>query len=304
MSRWLKTGYHTQWIGAGNSFSTLFQVDDNPRRWQDVGNFLESMPLDRDPTDEGIPYPVTVWWDIEIWAYTIFFDAGTAPPAAQSVSYNGPQYAWSGQDDPAAQPGFGPANAVRTSPLRFRLRYQNESQRNRFVDVDVGAGIKLAVNSNQVVVEGLVPVGSIAVNEGGPEQTFTPGPGETWGQSLVCGTISKQDAPIGDRWATLTEPLLAAPGASGTLLETVKIPMAAKKITIVQTDPGPPGVFNYFSAADSTGPLGPAVGSIATDPVTRSSRRTEIPGNASYITLASPFPGGLRRFNLVFELEF
>ena len=69
-------------------------------------------------------------------------------------------------------------------------------------------------------------------------------------------------------------------------------------------DPGPPGVFNYFSAADSTGPLGPAVGSIATDPVTRSSRRTEIPGNASYITLASPFPGGLRRFNLVFELEF
>ena len=303
MSRWLKTGYHTQWIGAGNSFSTLFQVDDNPRKWQDVGNFLESMPLDRDPTDEGIPYPVTVWWDIEIWAYTIYF-APAPIPAPQDVAYNGPQYAWTGQDDPGVPIGFGPANAVRTSPLRFRLRYQNESQRNRFVDVDVGAGIKLAVNSNQIVVEGLVPEGSIAVNEGGPPQSFAPPPGEVWGQSLVCGTISKQDAPIGDRWATLTEPLRAGAGAAGTLLETVKIPMAAKKITIVQTDPGPPGVFNYFSAADATGLLGTPVGSIATNPFTRSSRRTEIPGNASYITLASPFPGGSRRFNLVFELEF
>jgi len=61
MSRWLKTGYHTQWVGAGNSYSVLYQVrDDEPYTFKPISNFLESMPLDRDPTDEGIPYPKTV----------------------------------------------------------------------------------------------------------------------------------------------------------------------------------------------------------------------------------------------------
>ena len=263
------------------------------------------MPLDRDPTDEGIPYPVTVWWDVEIWGYTTYFRAGTQALPPVSLSFNGPQNAWNGEDAIGAQPGFGPANAVRTSPLRFRLRYQNESQRNRYVDVDVGAGIKLAVNSNQCVVEGLVPADSIAINDGQPNQNnFTVPPNETWAQSLIIGTISAQDAPIGDRFATLTEPMEVAAGEFGGLAETVKIPMGAKKVTIVQTDPGPPGVFEFYTAADDTGPIGPPVGTIATDPVTRTSRKTEIPGNASYVTIANPFPGGIRRFNFVFSLEF
>ncbi len=146
MSRWLKTGYHTQWVGAGNSYSVLYRVrDDQPYEYRTVSNFLESMPLDRDPTDEGIPYPVTKWWNIECWGFTSFFEQLDTDRTI-TPRYNGPQNAWLSGD----------LSATRTCPLRFRLRYQNESQRNRYVDVDVGAGIKLAICSDQCVVEGLV----------------------------------------------------------------------------------------------------------------------------------------------------
>ena len=93
MSRWLKTGYHTQWAGAGNSFSVLYPLQEK-YEFSPVSNFLESLPLDRDPTDEGIPYPVTKWWNIEVWGFTQFFTPPTPAPLTITPRYNGPQNAW------------------------------------------------------------------------------------------------------------------------------------------------------------------------------------------------------------------
>ncbi|MBC23828.1 MAG: hypothetical protein CMJ32_07955 [Phycisphaerae bacterium] len=294
MSRWLKTGYHTQWVGAGNSYSVLYQVRDTERyTFKPISNFLESMPLDRDPTDEGIPYPKTVWWNIEVWGFTQFFEATAGAPTTIQPRYNGPQNSWQS----------GNIDATRTSPLRFRLRYQNESQRNRYVDIDVGAGIKLAICSDQCVVEGLVPEGSLSLNDGTPAvDTFTIPAGTTYAQSLIAGTISMQDAPVGDRFATLTERLFAAPGDANSIATTVKIPPAAKKVTILQGAAGTPGVFDFKQWADNT--LGLTLGQVAVNPATRVSPKVEIPGQASYITLANPDPGVARQWALVFSLEF
>ncbi len=294
MSRWLKTGYHTQWVGAGNSYSVLYQVqDEQPYVFKPISNFLESMPLDRDPTDEGIPYPKTVWWNIEVWGFTQFFQGTAAVPTTIQPRYNGPQNSWQS----------GNIDATRTSPLRFRLRYQNESQRNRYVDIDVGAGIKLAICSDQCVVEGLVPEGSLSLNDGTPAvDTFTIPPGEVYAQSLIAGTISMQDAPVGDRFATLTERLFAAPGDADSIATTIKIPPAAKKVTVLQGAAGTPGVFDFKQWAD--GLLGPTLGQVAVNPATRVSPKVEIPGQASYITLANPDPGVARQWALVFDLEF
>ena len=294
MSRWLKTGYHTQWVGAGNSYSVLYQVRDTERyTFKPISNFLESMPLDRDPTDEGIPYPKTVWWNIEVWGFTQFFEATAGAPTTIQPRYNGPQNSWQS----------GNIDATRTSPLRFRLRYQNESQRNRYVDIDVGAGIKLAICSDQCVVEGLVPEGSLSLNDGTPAvDTFTIPAGTTYAQSLIAGTISMQDAPVGDRFATLTERLFAAPGDANSIATTVKTPPAAKKVTILQGAAGTPGVFDFKQWADNT--LGLTLGQVAVNPATRVSPKVEIPGQASYITLANPDPGVARQWALVFSLEF
>lgn len=294
MSRWLKTGYHTQWVGAGNSYSVLYQVRDDERyTFKPISNFLESMPLDRDPTDEGIPYPVTVWWNIEVWGFTQFFQGTAAAPTTIQPRFAGPQNSWQS----------GNIDATRTSPLRFRLRYQNESQRNRYVDIDVGAGIKLAICSDQCVVEGLVPEGSLSLNDGTPAvDTFTIPPGTTYAQSLIAGTISMQDAPVGDRFATLTERLFAAPGDANSIATTIKIPPAAKKVTVLQGAAGTPGVFDFKQWADNT--LGPTLGQVAVSPATRVSPKVEIPGQASYITLANPDPGVARQWALVFSLEF
>ncbi len=294
MSRWLKTGYHTQWVGAGNSYSVLYQVQDEERyNYRPISNFLESMPLDRDPTDEGIPYPITKWWNIEVWGFTQFF-APEDDPRVITPRYNGPQNAWTS----------GALDATRTSPLRFRLRYQNESQRNRYVDVDVGAGIKLAICSNQCVVEGLVPLESLSLNDGTPaEDEFTIPAGETYAQSLIAGTISMQDAPVGDRFATLTERLFVPLGTAGTAATTVKIPPAAKKVTILQGPAGTPAVFSFRQWAAPTA-AGIPIAQVAVDPVTRVSPKVEIPGEASYLTIANPDPLADRIFSIVFSLEF
>ena len=293
MSRWLKTGYHTQWVGAGNSYSVLYRVrDDQPYEYRTVSNFLESMPLDRDPTDEGIPYPVTKWWNIECWGFTSFFEPADTDRTI-TPRYNGPQNAWLSGD----------LSATRTCPLRFRLRYQNESQRNRYVDVDVGAGIKLAICSDQCVVEGLVPQDALSLNDGTPvTDDFTIPAGQAYAQSLIAGTISMQDAPVGDRFATLTKRVFAPAGLAGTPATTIKVLPAAKKVTILQGPAGTPGVFGFEQWADTA--VGPQLGQVAVDPVTRTSPKVEIPGQASYLTIRNPDPLTARQWALVFSLEF
>ncbi len=288
MSRWLKTGYHTQWAGAGYSYSVLYDVSPT-YQYKTISNFLESLPLDRDPTDEGIPYPVTKWWNIEVWGFTQYFTANEGPLQI-TPRYNGPQNAWTS----------GNPDAVRTCPLRFRLRYQNESQRNRFVDVDVGAGIKLAICSDQCVVEGLIPQGSTRLNDGTPvEDEFTVPDGQTVAQSLVAGTISMMNVPVGDRFATLTEPLAVEAGQLGT----VKVPAAAKKVTIVQAGPGTPGVFGLAQTLTDF-VSGQIVGELAVNPLTRNTGKVELPGTACYVGILNPDPSVDRFFSLVFDLEF
>ena len=111
------------------------------------------------------------------------------------------------------------------------------------------------------------------------------------------------DVPVGDRFATLTEPLLVDAGAAGNLA-FVKIPPAAKRVTILQGEQGTPAVFDFLQGLDFSLFQSVALAQAAVNPLTRNSGKVEIPGNACYIAISNPDPATDRIFSFVFDLEF
>lgn len=249
------------------------------------------------------------WWTIQIYGYElarVAEGADVVRPLNRDSLIN------------SAQP---------TTRLKARI-YTEDMEVPRYVDVDIGGGIRLAVCSSNLRVEPLVPALSLPASGVGKESRVAPLPcsttafvevdknntqqaiqyglnGGTTVDALVSASLTPCHAPIGDRFATLTYRAVAT-ADDPFPLPLMAVPPGAKRVTIYNDDPDL-AIWQWYETTNLAGTAGAGILSDivwGTGPAPNVVT-LPVPGLAQYLGRpAAPVQVPFARFTIVWHLEW
>lgn len=263
-------------------------------------DLLESPDADANILHEDDPRPVPPWWTIELWGFETVQN-----PTVGLISnlFDSPERAW--QPD---NPMGGPPNATRHTHLKARVYYSNNSEYNRWIDVDIGTGTRLSVQANQVFVGVLTPRDALPVGRGTRARTTFTGrleAGDNLAQALVGGTISLSPYSTNGRNICTNTQQVLIPADSGS---AIAIPPAAKRVQVYAQKTGaiPDPCWQTGirrNPGDLFEPGYPDSGALVIDATTRrTTNPIDIPQHASAIVVPTVSENP-RILTYVFELD-
>lgn len=299
----LRQGHHGNWVGDAKPLGFCYELRPTNENYVRVlkTQWLETMPLDQNFWNEADPRPTPLWWIIELHGQEIVQSAVDFPTCDP---FGFPYKKWMGTGPAPVPPQF----ANRFTHLKARIHYQNNSGRSRWVDVDIGPGIRVAVIADQVNVDLLGPPNSAQVVEGSnvgqlitvqnPDQDDV-----AIAQALITGTVSLSPfAPTGERVATNTIVVDRAEDDSAL----VKIPPGASQVQVYLTEADAVSDLDFVPGVRRlAGDLFDVMPRIANLPIIAAnlaSPRLDIPKHADHIFI--PALAEDNRYSFVFELEF
>ena len=249
------------------------------------------------------------WWTVQLYGYEralVSEGPDTVSPLSRDNLIN------------LAQP---------TTRLKARV-ITEDMEVPRYVDVDIGPGIRLAVCGANVRVEPLVPAISIPALGVGRQSRVAPLPCATTAfievdknnrtqtvqyglnggitvDALVSASLTPCHAPIGDRKATLTYRAVATPD-DPIPLPFMAVPPGAKYVTIYNDDINLAN-WQWYETTDPTGTLGAGVLSDivwGTGPAPNVVHLA-VPGLAQYLGRpAAAVQDPFARFTIIWHLEW
>ena len=168
-------------------------------------------------------------------------------------------------------------SAVPSSLLRARIVWGRTGQ-GHAVDVDVGSGIRLAIEGQEVDVKIVGPRGRMReVAKGDQRPIGEPGVGGMVLDSLVTGMISPSPGPPSARCPTLTQVISVSPGMAD---RSVHVPPFARRLTVTRSGFAALGPLSF-----RVGVTGPELRQIFMDPRDPGSTPTVlVPQSATHIT--------------------
>lgn len=186
-------------------------------------------------------------------------------------------------------------NARRHSLLRARIGW-GEAGRGHEIDVDIGSGVRIGIESCRVDVRILGP--AMRTKEVAANSRITlgdPGVGGLFTDSIITTHITPSHGPPSARWPTLTQVISIAAGVAN---RSVSIPPFAKRVTISRA------LVDVFGTLSFTvGLEGPSVRDFTFSPDDLGATvRLIIPQVATHINFGALAPGE-RALTLVWELD-
>lgn len=294
----LRQGHHCQYPGDAGNASFLYFLRLTNDDYRIRRQWLESPVLDRNNCNDGYPLPVNLWWTIDVHGFEVVQSSEVGLTAQQ---YFGPEEAW--QPEGLPLPTF--LDATRHTHLKARVRWINNSGVREYVDIDIGHGQRLAVQSDQVFVDLLIPPDALPVLDGGNETVLPPPLVETpVAQALIAGSVNASPySPAGQQIVTNT---IIVNVPQGQPLN-VQIPPRAKRVQVYQEFVGL-AVSPFWNTAlvRSPGPVyAPFArdsGILGIDPLTFRTPVLDIPQHCSLIRIPLN-ANNPRLYAFVFELD-
>ncbi len=167
--------------------------------------------------------------------------------------------------------------AIPSSRLRARLGWGRAGQ-GHHIDVDIGAGVRLAIEGSELDVTVVGPRGHMRETTKGDVRTLgQPGIGGLYVDTLVSAHIVPSGSVPSARCPVLTQVFTASPGISE---RSVTIPPFARRLTVSRSGTDGQGPLSF-----RVGVTGPAVREVVLEPVDPGSTRTVlVPQAATHIT--------------------
>lgn len=186
--------------------------------------------------------------------------------------------------------------ALPNSRLRARLGWGRVGQ-GHHVDVDVGAGVRLAIEGSEVEVKVVGPRGRMReVGKGDERPMGQPGIGGLYLDTLVSAHIVPSSGVPSARRPLLTQVLTVSAGLSD---RSLAIPRFARRLTVTHGGAGTLGTLMF-----RIGVTGPEIREVGPSPVDPESTPTVlVPQTATHVTTgaAQPVP---RVLTFCWELDF
>ncbi|MCH9682858.1 MAG: hypothetical protein K0V04_15585 [Deltaproteobacteria bacterium] len=186
-------------------------------------------------------------------------------------------------------------NAVPSSRLRARIGWGRTGQ-GHAVDVDIGAGIRLAIEGCEVDVKVVGPRGRMReTTQGDVRPLGDPGVGGMFIDTLVSAHIVPSHGPPSSRRPTLTQVLSVSPGLAD---RTVVVPPFARRLTVARGGSGALGPLAF-----RVGATGPSIRELETSPLDPGATVTAvIPQAASHVSTGPADPNP-RVLTFIWELD-
>jgi len=168
-------------------------------------------------------------------------------------------------------------SAVPSSRLRARIGWGRTGQ-GHMVEVDIGAGVRLAIEGSEVDVKVVGPRGRMRETTQGDTRTLgLPGVGGLYTDTLVSAHIVPSAGPPSAKHPTLTQVL----SVSANLADrTVAIPPFAKRLKVARAGVGPLGPLAF-----RIGVTGPSIRELSISPTDPSATPTVlVPQTATHIS--------------------
>lgn len=167
--------------------------------------------------------------------------------------------------------------AVPSSRLRARIGWGRTGQ-GHMVEVDIGAGVRLAIEGSEVDVKVVGPRGRMRETTQGDTRTLgLPGVGGLFIDTLVSAHIVSSQSPPSARRPTLTQVFSVSQGLAD---RTVAIPPFAKRLKVARA-----GVGDVGPLAFRIGATGPSIRELVMSPTDPGSTPTvTVPQIATHIS--------------------
>lgn len=168
-------------------------------------------------------------------------------------------------------------SAVPSSRLRARIGWGRTGQ-GHMVEVDIGAGARLAIEGTEVDVKVVGPRGRMRETMQGDTRTLgLPGVGGLYLDTLVSAHIVPSQGPPSARRPTLTQVLSVSAGLAD---RTLVVPPFARRIKVARAGPGALGPFAF-----RVGVTGPSIRELVASPTDPSATPTVlVPQTATHIS--------------------
>lgn len=185
--------------------------------------------------------------------------------------------------------------AVPSSRLRARVGWGRTGQ-GHMVEVDIGAGVRLAIEGSEVDVKVVGPRGRMRETAQGDARTLgQPGVGGLYTDTLVSAHVVASPSPPSARRPTLTQVLSVSAGLAD---RTVAIPPFAKRLKVVRSGSGALGPLAF-----RIGVTGPSIRELGMSPLDPGATPTvTVPQTASHIS-TGPADGVPRVLTFQWELD-
>lgn len=173
--------------------------------------------------------------------------------------------------------------AIPSSRLRVRLGWGRTGQGHK-VDVDLGSGVRLAIEGSELDVKIMGPRGRMRETTKGDTRTLgTPGVGGLYVDTLVSAHIVPSAGVPSARRPVLTQVLTVPAGMAD---RSVVVPPFARRLTVSRSGTAEVGPLSF-----RIGVTGPVVREVALEPVDPASTRAVlVPLTATHITTGPAEP--------------
>lgn len=187
-------------------------------------------------------------------------------------------------------------SAVPSSRLRARIGWGRTGQ-GHMVEVDIGAGVRLAIEGSEVDVKVVGPRGRMRETAQNDMRTLgQPGVGGLYIDTLVSAHIVSSQTPPSARRPTLTQVISVSPGLAD---RTVAIPPFAKRLKVARAGSGGLGPLAF-----RIGVTGPSIRELVMSPLDPGATPTvTVPQTATHIT-SGPADLVPRVLTFQWELDF
>ena len=168
-------------------------------------------------------------------------------------------------------------SAVQSSRLRARIGWGRTGQ-GHMVEVDIGSGVRLAIEGGEVDVKIAGPRGRMRETMQGDVRTLgEPGVGGLYTDTLVSAHIVPSSGPPSARRPTLTQVVSVSAGMAD---RSVTIPPFAKRLTVARAGSGALGPLSF-----RIGVTGPSIRELSLNPADPGATpRVAVPQTATHIT--------------------
>ena len=185
--------------------------------------------------------------------------------------------------------------AIHSSRLRVRLGWGRVGQ-GHHVDVDIGAGVRLAIEGREVDVKIVGPRGRMREAAREDQRTLgEPGVGGLYVDTLVSAHIVPSPGVPSSRRPVLTQVVTVA---AGTADRSMVVPPFARRLTVSRVGGGALGPLAF-----RVGVTGPALREVGPSPLDPMSTPTVlVPQAATHVT-TGPADAVLRTLTLCWELD-
>lgn len=246
-----------------------------------------------------MPANQLTWWTIEAWGFEQCRSLVGDPVPEQS-----PSTGWesgSGDSPPGGVYPGGQLPTVRSTHLQLRLRYTNNARFSRVIDIDIGAGIRVAILAPYVRVGLLLPKGAKPKKAGRGAALDAIPEGACECHVAVAGRITGSASMIGSRAATRTRTV----SVQESEVRAFQRAAGSVAIQVFQDTPVAAGPFDFLSSlsigAGNAAVFGPSVGQL--DFIAGMRHTFEVAWPATATHLATQQATDARRFTIVERLE-